>query len=152
MLSHVLAARRVRVRAVAVAACGLVLAALTAATWYGWLGWDHEYQIDPVTGIASGPYEAWQVVGCVLTLLALALAAGVLIHPAVPIAVMPLAFTVAWSIDAASQDETGLWGVGAILILFGSLVGSAVVAGLATLLRHWWSRRAAVNGHGSPEP
>jgi hypothetical protein len=136
----------------AAVAGAVVVAALTAAVWYAWLGWDHEYQIDPVTGIASGPYEAWQVVGCVLTLLALALAAGVLIHPAVPIAVMPLAFTVAWSIDAASQDETGLWGVGAILILFGSLVGSAVVAGLATLLRHWWSRRAAVNGHGSPEP
>ena len=124
-------------RIATLAAGALLLAALTVLTWYAWLGWDHEYQIDPVTGVASGPYEANQVIGCVLTLLGLALAAGVLVHPWVPLAVMPLAFTVAWSVDAAGEDETGLWGVGAIMLLVGLSAGAAVLAGLSTLVLRW---------------
>jgi hypothetical protein len=100
-----------------------------------WLGWDHEYQTDPVTQAVSGPYEAWQVIGCVLTLLAVGLAAGVRLGPLVPLAAMPLPFTVAWSVDAAAKDSSGLWAVGAVMILFGSILGSGVIALLAAGLR-----------------
>ncbi|NHC14809.1 hypothetical protein [Motilibacter deserti] len=112
-------ARRLPVAVVLVAAC--------FAAYWGWLGWDSEYQTDPVTGQTSGPYESWQVVGCVLTLAGTAVAAGLLGYGVVAVAVMPLAFTVAWSIPASS-DETGLWGVGAFMILIGATVGGAVLA------------------------
>ena len=122
-------------RAGLIAACALGVAAATVATWYAWLGWDNGYQIDPATDVASGPYEAWQVIGCVITLIALALAVGVWIHPLLPLAVMPLAFTIAWSIDAASKDDSGLWGVGAFGILLGSLAGAGLIAAVARALR-----------------
>ncbi len=51
------------------------LALLTAACWWGWLAWDHSYRHDPVTGVSSGPYEGWQVVGCVVSLIVLATSA-----------------------------------------------------------------------------
>ena len=124
-----------------VLAGGALVAALTATAWYGWLGRDHEYQVDPVTGAVSGPYEAWQVAGCVLSLLALALAAGVLLRPLVPLAVVPPAFTVAWSVDAAAHDESGLWAVGAVMLLFGLVLGAAAVTGVTTPLHDRVTRR-----------
>jgi len=45
-------------------ACALAL--FTAAMWFAWLGWDHEYYF--VDGVALGPYRAWQVVGCGLSI------------------------------------------------------------------------------------
>ncbi len=96
--------------------------------YWGWLGWDQEYQRDPLNGQASGPYEAWQVIGCALTLAGLALGAGALLCRGLALAVLPAAFTVAWSVPAAHVDDTGLWGVGAFMILLGALVGSAVLA------------------------
>jgi hypothetical protein len=122
----------------------LITASLAVASWYGWLGWDHEYQTDPATGVASGPYEPWQVIGCVLTLIGVSLGAAVLSHPLVPVAVIPLAFTVTWSLDASRQDETGLWGVGALLVFAGTLVGTAVVAAFAAVLRHIGATRRGV--------
>lgn len=106
----------------------VLLAASCFGAYWGWLGWDHTYQRDPTTGVASGPYETWQVAGCVLTLACVALGAGATRHAGAAIGVMPLAFTVAWSIPASS-DETGLWGVGAFLLFVGCLLGTVVLAG-----------------------
>jgi len=50
----------------------LGLVGLTVALWWAWLGRDTGYQVDPVTGATSGPYQVWQVVGCVLCLAVLA--------------------------------------------------------------------------------
>lgn len=143
MLRNRLTGKGTWVQVGVLAATGVVLAALTVAAWYGWLGWDHEYQLDPVTAVVSGPYEASQVVGCVLTLIALALAAGVLVDPRLPVLVMPLAFTMAWSIDAAGQDDTGLWAVGAIMILVGTVTGAGALAALAAGLLRVTRRRPA---------
>ena len=144
MLFHRLTDRGPRARLLVLATGALLVIGLTVLTWYGWLGRDHEYQIDPVTGVASGPYEAGQVIGCALTLLGLALAAGLLVYPWLPLLVMPPAFTVAWSIDAASQDETGLWGVGAFMILIGTSGGAAVLSAVAHALL---GRRRAAAAH-----
>ena len=111
-----------------------LLAVATAATWFAWLGWDDEYQVDPATGSSSGPYEAWQVVGCVVTLLVLGLAVGVLFSPWL-LAVVPPVFTVAWTVDAAGSDDSGLFIVGAVLVLVGTSFGAAVVALVAVGLR-----------------
>jgi len=112
-----------------------LLAAACFGAYWGWLGWDQTYQFDPVTDVASGPYASWQVVGCALTLLLIAIVAGLVREAAVAMATMPLAFTVAWAIPARAADDTGLWGVGAIMILLGMAAGVAVVAPLVTLVR-----------------
>jgi len=106
----------------------VVLAAATVLTWYLWLGRDDEYQID-ANGVASGPYTTGQVVGCVLTMLVLLVAAVLLkVHWLVAAAAMTIAFTVAWTAQAAATDESGLFGVGAIMVFIGSAIGTSVVA------------------------
>ncbi|GAA4576464.1 hypothetical protein GCM10023176_47890 [Micromonospora coerulea] len=114
---------------------GLILAAATVGTWWAWLGWDTEYTVDPETGATTGPYAAWQVAGCVLTLALLAAVGGWLLGPWVVVPVMTVAFTVAWAAHAASTDDTGLWAVGAVLVLVGTAAGTAVVSVGARLLR-----------------
>ncbi|GAB3933661.1 hypothetical protein [Micromonospora vulcania] len=106
----------------------LFLTAATVGVWLLWLGWDTEYTVDPQTGASSGPYEAWQVVGCVLTLALLAALAGARLSPWLVAPVMTVAFTVAWSWQAASTDDSGLWAVGAILVLVAMAVGSTAVS------------------------
>ena len=127
-----------------------VLAAGAALSYAGWLGWDRRYDTDPVTGAASGPYEAWQVVGCVLTLAVLATAAGLLRRPGLAVAVVPVVFTSLWSRDAARTDDTGLWVVGAVLLACGSLAGVAAVASLADGVRRWRTNGTGRRGPARP--
>lgn len=120
----------------------LVVAALSALSWVAWLGWDDQYQVDPETGVSSGPYEAWQVIGCALTLLVLFAGALLLRVHALPAAVaLTVAFTAAWTAQAASTDETGLYMVGAVLLVFGLAVGTALVAAMILVFRYWWVAR-----------
>jgi len=90
--------------------------------------------VDPATGIASGPYEAWQVVGCVLTLLVASVVAGLAARPVVAAGWVTVPFTVCWTVSAARQDETGLFAVGALLIAVGLYLGSLAVATAAGVL------------------
>ena len=127
----------------------VLLAAGTAGSWWAWLGWDHTYQVDPVTGVTSGPYEAWQVVGCVLTLLVLAVLAA-LVRWWLPLAVMPIAFAVTWSAQAASEDVTGLWAVGAFMLAVGLAVGTLVVGGSVLVVRSLWDAWRSRGPAGGP--
>ena len=112
----------------------VVLAAATVLTWWLWLGRDTEYQVD-ANGVESGPYTTGQVAGCVLTLLVLLVAAVLLgVRPLIAAAAMTIAFTVAWTAQASS-DETGLFMVGAIMVFVGSAVGTSVVAVATGALR-----------------
>lgn len=113
----------------------VLLAVLTAACWWGWLAWDDEYQIDPKTGSASGPYEAWQVIGCVLCLLMIAVVAALRLHAIAVVATMTVSFTVAWTLTAAGADDTGLFGVGAILVFIGMACSTTLVASLVGAFR-----------------
>ncbi|RAO22429.1 hypothetical protein [Micromonospora noduli] len=106
----------------------LFLAAATVGVWILWLGWDTEYTVDAQTGASSGPYEPRQVIGCVLTLVVLAALAATRLSPWLVAPVMTVAFTAAWSWRAASTDDSGLWVVGAVLVLVGMAVGSALVS------------------------
>lgn len=108
-----------------------MLAGLTFATWWSWLGSDTTYQVDPVTGNRTGPYEPWQVAGCVLCLVVLAVAGTMIrLHRWVVVVVMSVVFTVAWSGAAISADRSGMWGVGALMVAIGMVAGSyAVVSG-----------------------
>lgn len=108
------------------------LAALAAAAlgcWFAWLGWDTTYDIDPTTGDASGPYQIWQILGCVASLSVLtALAARRLWPPAV-VTTIALAFTLGFAYSAAtSPEDDGLWPIGAALVFVGTLAGAVLVA------------------------
>ncbi|MEV0901314.1 hypothetical protein [Actinoplanes sp. NPDC049802] len=124
-------AQPTRARSIFQTVGALAVAVLSALAWFGWLGWDNEYQAD-----GSGPYQAWQVAGCALTLIVIMFGAvqlGVL--PLSAAAAMTLAFTAAFSVTA-SQDTTGLWAVGALLI-FISLASASVLVGFLSLhVRH----------------
>lgn len=117
------------------------LAVLAAACWFAWLAWDTTYQVDPATGVASGPYEAWQVLGCVLSLAVAVVIGTAVLGGRVTVVVTTLAFTFAWSVTASS-DGSGLWLVGALLVLVGVAVGASVVAAVTAAVLH--RRRARV--------
>ncbi|MFI7427469.1 hypothetical protein ACIBPB_10820 [Micromonospora sp. NPDC049836] len=114
---------------------GLLLAVATVATWFAWLSWDTGYRVDPETGATSGPYAVWQVAGCVLTLVLVAALGGWWLGPWLVVPVMTVAFTAAWAAHAAATDDSGLWVVGAVLVLIGTAAGSLVVSLAARLLR-----------------
>jgi hypothetical protein len=115
---------------------GLVVAVLSAAAWFGWMGWDTEYDIDPVTQSASGPYQAWQVIGCGVTLLVL-LVGALLVGVPAPVACVAITvpFTAAWTTTAAATDETGLFVVGAVLVFLGLAAATTVVSAVTVRLR-----------------
>lgn len=111
------------------------VAILAALSWFGWMGWDDQYQTDAATGVTSGPYEAWQVIGCVLTLLAVfggAVAAGV--RPVFVSVALTVAFTAAWTVTAAAHDDTGLFAAGAVFLLVGLGMATAVASIVATAI------------------
>lgn len=114
----------------------VALVLLTAACWWAWLAWDETYQVDPVTGNASGPYEAWQVIGCVLSLVAVGSVAALLLPAWVVVGTMTVAFTAAWTATAQSQDETGLFMVGAMLVFVGMACASGVLVALVQAIAH----------------
>ena len=125
-----------------------ILAAATVLSWWAWLGRDTTRTLDPETGDYSGPYTTAQVAGTVLTLAALLIAAVLLRVPPLPAAaVMTVAFTAAWTAQAAGEDESGLYLVGTVLVLAGMTAGTAVVASLTAMLRR--GRRSGRRGLGS---
>ncbi|MFI9529507.1 hypothetical protein [Micromonospora rosaria] len=118
----------------------LLLAAATVAVWWAWLGWDTGHPADPRTGSAAGTYAGWQVVGVVLSLVAVAAVAGWLLNPWLVVPVMTAAFTVAWSQQASAGAESGLWAISAILVLVGMAAGATLVSGGSHLLRGYQHR------------
>ena len=100
-----------------------LLAAAAALTCWIWLGHDTVYQ-------------SWQVIGCGTVFLLLGVLAGLRTRWRIlAVAVMALSFTVAWSIPASSDDDTGLWGVGAIMVLIGSAFGATLAIMVGRSLR-----------------
>ncbi len=97
--------------------------------WFAWLGWDHEYyQVD---GVAQGPYRAWQVLGCALSISGAAVLAYLWVPSGWAIFVLTgaadIGFALPWALNAASTDESGLWVVGLLFLLAGSGLGLVAV-------------------------
>lgn len=84
----------------------------------GLLAWDREVTVDPVTGSTTGPYAAWQVVGCAVALGLLGLSGRPAGRRWVTAAAVSLASTAAWSVGAATApgEDADLWPVGAALL------------------------------------
>ena len=96
--------------------------------WFAWLGWDHSYYY--AHGVRQGPYGAWQVVGCALSITAMAVVGYLRTEALAPVTVLsaagPVGFAIPWAV-AASVDESGLWVVGLTFILIGGFIGLVVV-------------------------
>ncbi|WP_460888065.1 hypothetical protein [Promicromonospora xylanilytica] len=110
-----------------------VVAALTTATWWT-LGRDTTRDVDPATGAVTGPYEAPQVIACVVVLVALVVVGALLLPAWLAVLAVSLPFTAAWTVQAASTDDSGLWAVGAVLVLVGTLVGGTIVTAVTRAL------------------
>lgn len=120
------------------------LAVFSAAMWFAWLGWDHEYYM--VDGMEQGPYRAWQVIGCGASVAVAAVVAFLAYNPKsrgmVLAPVAAIGFAVPWTWDASS-DVTGLFMVGAIMVVVGGTAGLTVVLAVAATAHDMWRRRAA---------
>ncbi|MFI0242748.1 hypothetical protein [Streptomyces sp. NPDC016845] len=115
----------------------LILAGIAGAAWAAWLGWDQHRDIG-ADGTETGPYEAWQVLGLVVTLLIPVVWAAS--RDYVPGAVIgtTAGLTIAAYIDW-SDDASGLFGIGVLLLMLGSLAATTVVSTVV---------RAAASGRG----
>ncbi|WP_043175864.1 hypothetical protein [Streptomyces sp. NRRL B-24484] len=118
----------------------LLLVLLPMAAWAAWLGWDQHRDVHP-DGSVSGPYEAWQVIGLVLTLLAPVCWAATRRHVAAAVNGTTAGLTVAAYLDW-SDDASGLYLVGVGMVMVGSLVATSVVANAV----------AALTGRGGARP
>jgi hypothetical protein len=108
------------------------------------MGWDSQYQIDPVTEVRSGPYETWQVAGCTFSLLAVFVASLALgVRPWSVSAALVTAFTAAWTWTASQQDDTGAYLVGAILVAAGLSMATAIGSWVALLISYRHSESAS---------
>jgi hypothetical protein len=104
----------------------LVLAGVSLAVWAAWLGWDQHRDVQP-DGTTTGPYEAWQVIGLVLTLLGPVYWAASRRYIAGAVLGTTAGLTVAAYYDW-SDDSSGLFMVGVGMVMMGSLVVTAVVS------------------------
>lgn len=118
-------------------AWALALVGAVVAIYLAFLGWDQRKETDPVTGVQTGPYEPWQVIGVGIGLAMVAFIAGRAGRAKLVTAVLPLTLTACFAVDAATDpDADGLWVIGAALVALGSLLGTGAVAGLAAYSRH----------------
>lgn len=112
----------------------------SALLWMAWLGWDTAYDVDPVTGSSTGPYEAWQVIGFAACVAVQAVLLRRYLRWWLAAASVSAGITAAAAVSF-SGDDSGLAVVGLVLILLGSLAGTSAVS-LAALL--FTRSRAAV--------
>jgi len=113
----------------------VLLVVATLVAWWAWTVWDLHYDVDPVTGAVSGPWSPWQIAGSVMTVLLVVVVAVRRLPLWIVVPVVPLAFTTAWIATAVPNDDSGLFGVGALVVLAGTTAGTAVVAPLAALVQ-----------------
>ncbi|WP_317443428.1 hypothetical protein [Streptomyces collinus] len=111
----------------------LALAALAPALWAAWLGWDQHRDVHP-DGSTTGPYQAWQVIGLVLTLLAAVGWAAYRDYVAGAVLGTTAGLTAAAYVDW-SDDASGLFVIGVGLVMVGAFVGTVVVSAVTNAVR-----------------
>lgn len=109
-----------------------------AAAWLAWMACDHDYHLDPATGLESGPYQAWQVVGSAVTFTVAVVVACRLQRRPAPVAtalVCATAYTVAYAATVVRFEGTGLAVAGVAMVAVGAAAGALVVAVVTDALR-----------------
>jgi hypothetical protein len=107
----------------------LGLAAASLALWAAWLGWDQHPDLQ-ADGTTTGPYQAWQVIGLVATLLLPVCWAASRRHVAGTVIGTTVGLTAAAYWDW-SDDASGLFMVGVMMVMLGTL---AVTMALSTVI------------------
>lgn len=101
--------------------------------WFAWLGWDDEYYL--VDDVYQGPYRAWQVIGCGVSVVVATLAVFIVVGKYRALMLWVFAsiagFAIPWSIDAEATDDSGLWVIGLMTLLIGGVCGLLVVLATA---------------------
>lgn len=118
----------------------VLLAGVAVAMWASWLGWDQHRDVHP-DGSTTGPYEAWQVAGLALGLLIPVCWAALRGHGRAAVLGISGGLTLAAAYDW-SDDASGLFVVGAGMVM----LGSAAATGLVTLLTSTLHRAVAGTG------
>ncbi|MEW1551092.1 hypothetical protein [Streptomyces tsukubensis] len=112
----------------------LALAGAAALLWAVWLGWDQQRDVQP-DGTETGPYQAWQVIGLVITLLAPVYWAASRRYVNATVFGITAGLTGAAFHDW-SDDASGLYALGVAMIMMGSLgVTGLVAAAIASRAR-----------------
>ncbi|WP_051813945.1 hypothetical protein [Kitasatospora sp. MBT63] len=119
----------------------LLLFLASAAAWAAWLGWDHHYDIHP-DGSETGPYEPWQVIGLVLTLLASVSWAAFRCHGTDAVLGTTAGLTAAAYYDW-SDDSSGLFLVGVGMVAVASLVVTLALSALIGAVARGQERHSA---------
>lgn len=107
------------------------------ASWWAWLSWPDYYTNH--LGQAQGPYKPWHVIICGLTVVVAVITIGWWSRwrgtgPFMAAYAAVTGFAFAWCYEA-SQDETGLFAFGLLLLLLGTLVGLSIVASIVAAIR-----------------
>ncbi|MEU6240753.1 hypothetical protein [Streptomyces sp. NPDC047024] len=123
----------------------VTLAALAVGLWAAWLGWDQHRDVHP-DGSSTGPYEPWQVIGLVLTLLPPVCWAAYRRYFPAAVLGTPIGLAIASFYDW-SDDGSGLFVIGVGLVVVGSLVACLVVTALIGSM--WGSEGDAERGSRS---
>ncbi|MFD0007015.1 hypothetical protein ACFVJ4_31910 [Streptomyces sp. NPDC127178] len=122
----------------------LVTAGISLAGWAAWLGWDQHRDIQP-DGSTTGPYEAWQVIGLVLTLLVPLYWTASRYRGTVAVFGPTMGLAVAAFYDW-SDDASGLYMVGVVMVTAGSLAATAAVSAVIGAMS-WNGQRAGGRQH-----
>ena len=116
-----------------------------ALTWGAWLGWDRTPSYDVVTGTVQTPYVTLQVLGCAITVGVVTAILAARWHPVAAAVGVSVGFWLVWTVDAASQDDSGLFAVGAMMMAVGLPAATAVAAGIGAGVRLAIDARRAGN-------
>jgi hypothetical protein len=105
--------------------------------WAAWISWgDFEY-------------PTWAIVGCVITSVMVVVALGFLAHwrwsgPFTAALAGLFGFSTACAVQMGESDDTGLWGVGYMMIvIFGGVVLAALALGVMLVRTHGAARPTA---------
>jgi hypothetical protein len=129
-------------------------ALLGALTWAVWLGWDRTTSYDVITGTVQTPYVTLQVLGCALTVGVVTAVLAAVWHSAAAAVGVSLGFWLVWTAYAASQDGSGLYAVGSLMLAVGLAGGTALAASVGAWVRTATDavrrRRTPRDGFGEP--
>ncbi|MGP3683440.1 hypothetical protein ACTVZO_01795 [Streptomyces sp. IBSNAI002] len=124
----------------------LALVLIPIAAWAAWLGWDQHRDVHP-DGSVTGPYETWQVIGLLLSLLPAVYWAASRGRTAQAALCTTAGLTGAAAYDW-SDDSSGLFMVGVVMVMAASL---AVTFALSALIRSM-TRSGRRDGPRPPGP
>ncbi|MEO6471181.1 MAG: hypothetical protein ABIR57_04905 [Aeromicrobium sp.] len=108
-----------------------VVALVGATSWFAWFAWDHTYYVDSKTGLEAGPYQTWQGVGSAIMVIAVVVIAVRFASPMKVALAAATGYAFGWGWTSMPGDESGMSGVGLVMVLIGVFVGTFLV-GLVT--------------------